>query len=78
MFFYAAFKFEDVAPAAEDTKEKIEGLLDMRKAERSFRSEPPIFEESSYVTSPISTSKDPFSILFYLKDPKLIKFLCDI
>lgn len=50
MRFFAAIKLEELGPANEETKEKIENLLALPENERTFKFEPPSFQESSSTT----------------------------
>lgn len=53
------FKFEDLSPVVEDTKDKIPSFLALSETVISFRFEPPSLQESSSATAPISIGKDP-------------------
>lgn len=62
--FYVATKFDELAPAIEETEEKIETFLALTETERTFKNEQPNFQESSSTTFPMSTGKDPLFIYF--------------
>ena len=67
VYFFAAFKLEELVPITEDSEEKIEKFLALYEVERSFRFNQSSLRESSSATDLMSTCKDP-QLFFCDKD----------
>ena len=67
VFYFAAFKFEELVPVVEESEEKTKKFLALSKVERSFRFDQVTLQESSSATDLMSTTKDPSFLSFVMK-----------
>ena len=65
--FFAASKFKELVPVAEESEEKIEKFLALSESKRSFRFDQTTLQEISSATDLMSTGTDPRFFLLVMK-----------